>query len=134
MMSKIKNIIIFLVIAIVLILGYVFFFKKEPDQGNLVSSAPGSTAPTSNNTESVDLITGDFLSMLLNVKNIKLDESIFTDPAFLTLRDSSILLIPDGSEGRPNPFAPIGFESTFSAPVSSTIPVDTSDLSDQTAP
>ena len=31
-----------------------------------------------------------------------------------TLHDSSILLIPDGTEGRPNPFAPIGSDITAS--------------------
>ena len=50
----------------------------------------------------------DFLSLLLNVKSIKLDSTIFDDPAFLSLYDSSITLTPDGTEGRVNPFAPLG--------------------------
>lgn len=59
--------------------------------------------------------------MLLNVKKIKLNSSIFSNTAFINLHDSSILLSPSGDEGRLNPFAPIGFEAS-SAPSNSTSP------------
>ena len=109
MTSKIKNIIIFIVIAVVLILVYVFFFKKAPDTPNLTttSTTTGSVSPE-DATAQTDSIGGDFLATLLNVKSIKLDDSIFASPIFASLHDSSIELTPDGTEGRPNPFAPIG--------------------------
>ncbi|MFA5936785.1 MAG: hypothetical protein WC822_02810 [Candidatus Paceibacterota bacterium] len=114
MTAKIKNIIILLIIAIALVLGYVFFFKKAPDEGNLISTSPSgdividTTADTLNQNT---LITKDLLSILLSIKNIKLDDSIFSDEAFISLNDSSILLTSPGDEGRQNPFAPIGFEN-----------------------
>ena len=122
-MPSLRNIIIFVSIAAILILGYVFLIKEEPEEANLISSTPNSPiafAPTS--SPGTDLIATDFLSMFLNVKNIRLEESIFSDPAFLSLRDSSIVLIPDGSEGRPNPFAPVGFEAI------TVVPADVSDV------
>jgi len=123
MNPKIKNIILFTVIAIVMISIYVLFIKKEPEQANLVTFS--SEENLANNTiastrstlvEQADpQIAKDFLSILLSVKNISLDDSIFTDIAFISLRDSSILLVPLGDEGRPNPFAPIGTEINTTA-------------------
>ncbi len=110
-MPKIKNIIIFTVAAVALILIYIFFIKPTPQQGALVSTSSGTVAPSASTSSQDSSITRDFLSLLLNVKNIKLDSIIFSDSAFSTLHDSTIVLTPDGTEGRPNPFAPIGIDS-----------------------
>ena len=110
-MPTIKKIIIFTVIATILILIYIFFIKKEPDTTTLITSSP---IPISQNTGLPDTnsaIAKDFLTLLLSVKNIKLDDAIFSNNAFNSLRDSSITLTPDGNEGRMNPFAPFGTDS-----------------------
>lgn len=107
-MPKIKNIIIFVIIAIVLILIYVYFIKPEPDTATLISSSGSPEVPAGAVTDNNSTITEEFLTLLLSVKSIKLDDSIFTDPAFASLSDSTIVLTPDGNEGRPNPFAPFG--------------------------
>lgn len=103
MLPSIKNSIIFGGIAIVLVLIYLFVFKKDPNDGVLIQNTvvPNVVGDVSTSLDK------DFLPLLLNVKNIKLDNSIFSDPAFNSLVDSSIVLIPDGDEGRPNPFAPL---------------------------
>ena len=121
-MPKIRNILIFIAIAVALILGYVFFVKPGfSDQSTLVSS---SNTATSGGTEaspsaSNPLATEDFLTLLLGVKNIKLNDTIFSDPAFSSLHDSSIVLSLDPTEeGRPNPFAPLGSNNVSSpAPI-----------------
>lgn len=117
-MPTIKNIIIFIAIAIAFILIYIFFIKSSPEPDNLVSSGTNSTLPNmdgsiiNQNASGVSsLITQDFLALFSNIKNIKLDDAIFSSPAFISLRDSSITLIPDGNEGRPNPFAQFGNDS-----------------------
>jgi hypothetical protein len=71
------------------------------------------------------LVAKDFFALLLNVKNIKLDDAILSDPAFLSLRDSSIVLVPDGNEGRPNPFAKFGNDAVVipTTPVAPSSPV-----------
>ena len=75
-----------------------------------------STSLTSSSTSNVSDINGSettaisnrFISLLLSVKSIKLDDSILSDQAFNSLKDSTIEIVGDGTEGRPNPFAPIG--------------------------
>jgi hypothetical protein len=126
-MPKIRNIIIFVAIAGVLILVYVFFIKpsSSSNQANLVSSSgtttstatgSGTDTGTQNATSS---IAGNFLTLLLSVKTIQLNTDIFSDPAFTSLHDSSIVLVPDATTGRPDPFAQFGAEDV-ATPTSST--------------
>lgn len=119
-MPKIKNIIIFMAIAGAFFSIYIFFIKPSPEQASLVSSGTGAALPnmdgSSANTypsNKKSLITKDFLTLFSSVKNIKLNDAILSDPAFTSLRDSSITLTPDGTEGRKNPFAQ--FDSGSSA-------------------
>lgn len=111
-MPKIKNIIIFLAVGVALVLVYIFFIKPAISNSNtppLVSSA--GVTPAVQNTaggEAARTLTQDFLTLLLSVNNIKLDDAIFSDLAFKSLDDPKVTLTPDGSEGRINPFAPIG--------------------------
>jgi hypothetical protein len=129
-MPKIRNIIIFVVIAAVIGLGYMFFFRSAPESPtNLVSNTPSATTITTTsasgaittNSISSSLAANDFLSLLLNINNIKLNDAIFSDPAFVTLRDSSISLVPDGTEGRHNPFAQFGNDAVFPSNNTTTI-------------
>ncbi|MFA6324897.1 MAG: hypothetical protein WCX46_01575 [Candidatus Paceibacterota bacterium] len=107
MSSKIKNIIILVVIGIVLVLVYFFFLKPDPAEPNLTTSNDVSNTGIVG-ADATNAIGADFLATLLNVKSIKLDDSIFSSLVFTTLKDSSIELILGQTEGRPNPFAPIG--------------------------
>lgn len=117
-MSKIKNIIIFVTIAAIFVLIYIFFIKSAPVEESLVVSTPAPNmngAPiTMDNSNNTSLVAKDFLALLLNVKNIKLNDSIFSDGAFNSLHDSSIILEPDGTEGRVNPFAQFGNDAPVS--------------------
>lgn len=118
MKEKVRNLVLFAGIALVLVFGYLFFMGGEEEPALVVSSpeAGGSTLPPAESQ-----IAGNFLSVLLSIRGLELDESIFSDPAFLSLRDSSIELVPDGNEGRPNPFAPIGTDIT-ATPVAAPVP------------
>ena len=120
MTPKIKNIIIFVAVIIAFILIYIFFIKSSPEENNLISISSNSAIPSTTNTSkgSDVLATRDFLAILLSVKSIKLDDGIFSDAAFNALFDSNIVLIPDGTEGRTNPFAPIGSDFTSTLPKS----------------
>ncbi len=114
MMPNIKNIILFTSLGVALVLLYVFVIRKSPDEANLVFTPTGGPDAGDLSELSLSSPGRDFLPILLNVKNIKLDDSIFADPAFMALVDGSITLIPDTDEGRPNPFAPLGSEKTSS--------------------
>ncbi|MBP9715537.1 MAG: hypothetical protein KBD52_03565 [Candidatus Pacebacteria bacterium] len=131
MWPKIKNIIIFLGIGIVLIVIYMFIIKKPADVPSLVTSSDSfSNEQTGNIPEQDSKLAKEFLGILLNVKSIRLEDAIFSDISFTSLNDSSILLIPDGTEGRPNPFAPLGNDlsanvfnsNTNTAPITQTLP------------
>ena len=117
MASRIKNIIIFTIIAASLILIYIFFIKKAPEEENFISSS-NTTLSDTNTLQQNSLIARDFLSVLLSVKSIKLNDTIFSDGAFVQLHDSSILLTSPspGDQGRLNPFAPIGYEAAITPP------------------
>lgn len=105
----------FIGIATILVFGYLFFFKGDTEEGFLSSSTNSDTENTGA-VATQSTVAQDFLPILLSVKSLKLDDSIFSDPAFLTLYDSSIILVPDGNEGRPNPFAPIGSDIIVTSP------------------
>ena len=146
-MPKLKNILIFGAILVVLVLAYIFFVKSpsSSDQASLVSSSgttnsPGTDAGTTNSTS---LVAGNFLSLLLSVKTIQLNTDIFSDPAFASLHDSSIVLVPDATTGRPNPFAQFGAENvvvptttpSISTPASNTnIALPNTSNNEQSAP
>jgi len=130
-MPKIKNIIIFIVIALVFFLIYIFLIKPAPKQASLVSGGASKTLPNmdgsfanTNTSNTNSLIQKDFLALFSNTKNIKLDSTIFSDPAFSSLRDSSIALTPDGTEGRSNPFAQFGNDAV-SVPTSTSTSIST---------
>ncbi len=123
MIPKIRNIIIFVIIAVAFVLIYIFFIKSSSPQASLVSSSASTSLPDingslpgTNTSDKTSLVAKDFLTLLLSVKNIKLVDTIFSDQAFNSLHDSSIILIQDGTEGRPNPFAQFGNDSIPASP------------------
>jgi hypothetical protein len=112
MTPKIKNILIIVAVGVVLMLVYVFFIRSTGEEENgLVSTSSNNELIPTTNQDSLD--TKDFLSVLLSVKSIRLDDAIFSDISFTNLNDSNIVLTPDGNEGRPNPFAPIGADAAL---------------------
>lgn len=126
-MPKIKNILIFVAIAIIFVLIYVYFIKGSSDSNtpSLVSTSTSGSATsastTTSTTEDNSAVANDFLTLLSSVQTIQLDDAIFSDDAFNSLHDSSIILTPDGTEGRVNPFAPIGTDAV-TVPATTTIP------------
>lgn len=82
------------VAAALLVLIYFMYFGEDASPA-LVSST--DTSPVSQ----------ELLVTLSNLRTIKLDESIFNDPIFVTLSDFGVVIPPEAI-GRRNPFAPIG--------------------------
>jgi hypothetical protein len=118
MSKSIKNIIIFVVIVIILGVGYFMFFgKTSAPVSNTNSSlqtsagvAPVNSVVSTNSLTSAEAtkISQEFVNQLLNLQAIKLNDDIFSSLAFQSLQDFSIVLVQPGNEGRPNPFAPFG--------------------------
>lgn len=55
----------------------------------------------------------EILALLAELKSVRLDESIFSDPIFQSLQDTSVELNQE-PKGRPNPFAPLGKDVVLS--------------------
>lgn len=64
-----------------------------------------------------DSTQGDkaLIDTLLQLRAVSLSGTIFSDPAFMNLRDFGTQIIPE-PVGRPNPFAPIVTTSSRAAP------------------
>ena len=93
MMNLLKNskVIGGAVIALAALLLYYFYSQGSAP---LLSTAEGTPSPLSQ----------DLLSTLQNLHTIKLDTSIFKDPAYQSLTDFGVS-IPPQAAGRRNPFA-----------------------------
>ncbi|OGZ04181.1 MAG: hypothetical protein A2648_01180 [Candidatus Lloydbacteria bacterium RIFCSPHIGHO2_01_FULL_41_20] len=100
--QKRKNIIIGILIFAVSFFIYTFFFKSEGPSDVLTKKV---SALSQEDTKGKDL-----LAVLLNLNNIRLDESIFSSRLFTSLQDFTINLPKTGTTGRVNPFAPISSE------------------------
>lgn len=98
-MSNYKRIIIAGII-IFTVFAYMNIPRKETQaQESLVVP---DTATDANNQKGREI-----LALLADMKSIRLDESIFSDPMFQALQDTSVELVLE-PKGRPNPFAPLG--------------------------
>ncbi len=95
MLGKYQNIILIVVVLIIAFAIYSYFFTGK-EEAPLMTEEVVSQSP-----EDQDLI-----SLLLELKGITLDESIFSDATFDSLQDFSQELVAEPT-GRPNPFAPL---------------------------
>lgn len=96
--KKYKNIAFSIVaIAIAAVLYTAFFGTSGSDLSLLTSETPQATGRA---------VGEDVLELLVTLRGIDLDGSIFEDPAFRGLEDFSRELVPE-PVGRENPFAPV---------------------------
>lgn len=119
MSKNIKKVIIVLIVLILIVVGASMFSGKTSQTPSLQSTTTGGTAApltqnasTSQAMKDTESINREFVSMLLNLQSIDLNDDIFSEPAFVALIDNTVRLNQPGNEGRQNPFAPIGFDSS----------------------
>lgn len=96
MLKDKKTIIYGTILTVLLIVAYFVMFAGGGD-GDVVTVA--SQDPTF-------AVSEDLIKTLSSLNTIKLDESIFSDPAFVSLSDFGVA-IPSQPIGRRNPFAPL---------------------------
>ncbi len=109
MLDTLKENKIILVILIVVIAGLGWF--------GLSGSQTSSELLTNNSRNSGSVVVDqDILRLLLDMRSIQLDSSIFENPAFGKLQDFGKQIVPE-PVGRDNPFLPSGenFEGDVSA-------------------
>lgn len=108
----IKKVIIFVVVAGILFAAYTFISGKKDSTNSLVT-----VGETPENPVQGISVGEEFLNTLLNMQAIKLNGDIFSSPSFTSLKDYSITLVQLGNQGRANPFAPIGADTSVSTVV-----------------
>lgn len=84
----------FLVIVLLLFAGYQFFFAEPEGSVVTVTQTPGAGPDQ------------DLVALLFELRAIRLDNEIFSDPLFTSLADFGQELVPEPT-GRQNPFAPL---------------------------
>jgi len=96
-MKNKNNIIILVVVVIIIIFAFMYLKKGTTDNASL------STDTQIANSADATLV----YTLLKKMSFVKLDDSIFSNPLFINLKDNTVIL--DRQEkGRSNPFAPIG--------------------------
>lgn len=105
-----------LILAIVGAGVYFFVIKKSGGTAatGLVSSNTGAAQGLQNTVTGQDTTGSQVVTILRNLSVIKLDDSVFRNPAFALLTDISISLPPITNQGRRNPFAPVGVDAATS--------------------
>ena len=92
--SKVKTYGVIAIVVLVFVLIYFYSSGGAPAAGNIVAGT------------SYGSIGSSELDLLNQVRSMRIDTSLFSDPAFLSLQDYSVAIAPEGV-GRPNPFAPL---------------------------
>jgi len=98
MSSLLKNVFFALALAVILWLGYKLFVAS--DDASLTAQNAAVVSQASRDTE-------EFLRTLQRLRDIALDQQIFTDLRFQSFADYRKAIVPE-PVGRLNPFAPIG--------------------------
>jgi uncharacterized protein YpmS len=102
MLNKYKNLIIILVVIVALFFVYQYFLSGKPDTEVLLQQTYSSQTDK----------TGEQIRKSLNeIRNIKLDTSVFEDPVFNSLIRDTKKINPE-PWGRTNIFAPFENSST----------------------
>ena len=140
-MKTLRNIIIFVVIAVIVGLGLYFFLVKKspsiPETGLQTTSVVDTTKPDGQ-IDATKVLSQQFVSSLAKIKNINLATTFFDSTVYKSLQDytQSITLQDQSLIGRANPFAP--FDTDVIVPtntvVSPTTNTDTITLPDTTVP
>ncbi len=111
MKKSLRNLLIFLGIAVLLFIGYFVFIKK----GNTPPASTSSLSSTARNSAAAPLAASgnnvagtQLLALLGRVSTLTLNDDILANPSFARLKDISITLPAVDMKGRRNPFAPIG--------------------------
>ena len=96
MSSRIKIIIVALIVIFVLGAGYLLYFNNTPSSTTAVSATGAPSSPAE--------VT--FLNLASQLNSISFDTTILSDPRFTALVDIHTAILPETS-GRTDPFAPI---------------------------
>lgn len=113
-MSKKIKLFALVTLIIAALIGASVFFGKSSDTAPTTSDGPLSSSADASKAagvaeDDIGAPPSEFSTILASITSISLDTSLFEDPAYKALRDYPITLGSD-RRGRPNPFAPVGYD------------------------
>ena len=94
--TQYKNVFVIVALVLIAFIGYSFFVNGNKEE-----------VLTNVNVEGNTRVDNELIALLLELKSIRLDESVFADTTFQSLQDFSQTLVLE-PVGRVNPFAPLG--------------------------
>ncbi len=103
-----KNIVIFIVILLTVLVVF-WYLGSDSSTSSDSSLSAGETSAQSADAQYI-------YSLLQKMAQVKLDDSMFSNQVFQSLKDNTVSFPPQAA-GRDNPFAPIG---SSGGPVSTT--------------
>jgi hypothetical protein len=104
MKGALKKVIIFVVLVLIIGVGYAMVAKDPEIEGSLTAT------PAEGIDESLSTDTQLVLALLQSISNLDLDTGIFDRESYLALEDQNKNIVPDLNPGRDNPFAPMGVD------------------------
>ncbi len=111
---NIKNISAFILIIIAIFFGIWYLSgSNSGSQGSLSSLTTTTASPQSSSAQYI-------YTLLQQMAQVKLDDSVFQDSVFKRLQDNTVTLSAQPT-GRDNPFAPVGSITVISQAPSNTI-------------
>lgn len=114
-MSSFNKIIIGSAFLIALAFFGYSLFASDP---RLVAAQDTGTQPIGTMPNTSPIIGQDIIDLVNTFKTVSIDPTFFSSPLFRNLKDFTVVLSPE-SQGRSNPFAPIGGDTSASSQTSS---------------
>jgi hypothetical protein len=111
-----KGIIVIIALLAAGALWYGMSQSGSESSSAIVASGSGVATDAGDSTvaNALDPETQKILDLLLALRSIQFDDTIFSNPAFVSLRDFTTKIVPEPA-GRPDPFAPLGAGGTLNS-------------------
>ena|SRR3989344_2141647 len=87
---------------------YRYIFVSSP----AVDNNPGLQAVGEGEDGQASVVDDEFIRLLERLQGVTLDATIFASPAWQSLINFRVPLVHE-EKGRPNPFSPVGFDSSL---------------------
>ncbi|MDE2071275.1 MAG: hypothetical protein KGI70_00890 [Patescibacteria group bacterium] len=95
--AKYRTGLLAVVLVLCLVIAYLFYMG-------------GPSTPALSTVDTSSPVSSDLLAVLGSLHTIQLDQTIFTNPVFVSLSDFGVTIPPE-NVGRRNPFAPVGAQT-----------------------
>jgi hypothetical protein len=104
--------IIKLLVGLLVLVAAFFLYRYIFVSSPAVDNSPGLEAVGSGEGGQASAVDDEFIRLLERLQGVTLDATVFASPAWQSLINFRVPLIPE-EKGRPNPFAPVSLDSSL---------------------